>query len=102
MCKQPAEKFEPVLSDGADQAAGVTEAAVDGNAPAGTVSGEGVDQRHMGNVHRHIKYHRFLRMFADHRLQGHVRMFLKRRRIQLCAQHQNIGCCLTERIRRQG
>ena len=25
MCKQPAEKFEPVLSDGADQAAGVTE-----------------------------------------------------------------------------
>ena len=61
MCKQPAEKFEPVLSDGADQAAGVTEAAVDGNAPAGTVSGEGVDLHYPKETRKTDSNYRYMK-----------------------------------------
>ena len=72
MCKQPAEKFEPVLSDGADQAAGVTEAeaAVDGNAPAGTVSGEGVDLHYPKETRKTDSNYRYMKEIHEMAVTG--------------------------------
>ena len=70
MCKQPAEKFEPVLSDGADQAAGVTEAAVDGNAPAGTISGEGVDLHYPKETRKTDSNYRYMKEIHEMAVTG--------------------------------
>ena len=70
MCKQPAEKFEPVLPDGADQAAGVTEAAVDGNAPAGTISGEGVDLHYPKETRKTDSNYRYMKEIHEMAVTG--------------------------------
>ena len=70
MCKQPAEKFEPVLPDGADQAAGVTEAAVDGNAPAEMVSGEGVDLHYPKETRKTDSNYRYMKEIHEMAVTG--------------------------------
>lgn len=70
MCRQPAEKFEPVLPDGADQAAGVTEAAVDGNAPAGTISGEGVDLHYSKETRKTDSNYRYMKEIHEMAVTG--------------------------------
>ncbi len=70
MCKQPAEKFEPVLSDGADRAAGVTEAVVDGNAPAEMVSGEGVDLHYPKETRKTDSNYRYMKEIHEMAVTG--------------------------------